>query len=206
MGRGHVIARHDLPGRIFLTVGLMLSGLCIVGLVIPTICPSYSARTTPRPSTQRVRAQTRTRPMCGALTNCRHATCGPTRPGGSSQHPVQRPPRVQRPMRPPLTCTLHRDGLNPCSDVPRQGCRLHGSTTGERVLQQVHADARRNHITPVLCASPTPRVQRYSDIVGSGTAAKNFRLRSAERAAATPSAVSCAIWWCCSAPRSSPLR
>ena len=100
MGRGHVIARHDLPGRIFLTVGLMLSGLCIVGLVIRTICPSYSARTTPRPSTQRVSAQTRTRPMCGALTNCRHATCAPTRPGGSSQHPVQRPPLVQRPMRP----------------------------------------------------------------------------------------------------------
>ena len=33
-GQAPVIPRHELPGRIVLTIGLLTSGLCVVGLII----------------------------------------------------------------------------------------------------------------------------------------------------------------------------
>ena len=33
-GQAPVIPRHELPGRIVLTIGLIMSGLCVVGLII----------------------------------------------------------------------------------------------------------------------------------------------------------------------------
>jgi hypothetical protein len=33
-GQAPVIPRHELPGRIVLTIGLLMSSLCVVGLII----------------------------------------------------------------------------------------------------------------------------------------------------------------------------